>query len=70
MLLQVFPFSLPLQFMFDLEDHEWDGTSSNFTKFGEFNLTFLTVKIKAFLLAISYFRVAILECTLQSFETS
>ena len=70
MLFQVFPFSLLLQFIFDLEGHEWEGTSSNFTKFGKFNLIFLTVKIKAFLLAISYFRVAILKCTLQSFETS
>ena len=70
MLLQVFPFSLLLQFIFDRKDHEWKGTSSNFTKFGKFNITFLTAKIKEFLLAISYFRVAILECTLQSFETS
>ena len=55
MMLQVIPFSLLFQFMFALEGHEWEGTSSNFTKFGKFNLTFLTVKIKAFLLAISYF---------------
>ena len=70
MMLQVIPFSLLLQFMFALEGHEWEGTSSNVTKFGKFNLTFLKVKIKAFLLAIYYFRVATLDCTLQSFETS
>ena len=70
MLLQISPFFLLLRCITDPDDHEWEMQAAIVLNLENLTLNFLTMGIKAFLLAISYFRVSILGCTLHRFESS